>query len=139
MKSSTESFTWILALAILVAIAGSRASAAEEYVPKVQAKTLHQGPLAGVDGKEVIIKHFAFPAKYVGAKHVHPGATFVYVLEGELTIELEDGTKTLKAGDLYPEEIDKAMVAKNVSATDDLEVLVFQIGDAGKPMMIKVQ
>lgn len=134
-----ESFKWILVSAILVVMAASRAGASEEYIPKVQGKTLHQGPLAGVDGKEVIIKHFAMPANYVGAKHVHPGATFVYVLEGELTIELEDGKKTLKAGDLYPEEINEAMVARNVSATDDLEILVFQIGDAGKPMMIKVE
>jgi hypothetical protein len=30
------------------------------------------------------------------------------------------------------------MVGKNLSASDDLELLVFQIGDVGKPMMVKV-
>jgi hypothetical protein len=31
------------------------------------------------------------------------------------------------------------MVGKNLSATDDLEILVFQVGDVGKPMMLKVK
>ena len=139
MKIATHLLASALAASTLLAAAHRDAAASEEYIPKVQAKTLFQGPLAGAEGKEVIIKHFAIPAKYVGAKHIHPGATFVYVLEGELTIELESGVKTFKAGDLYPEEINMAMVGKNLSATDDLEILVFQVGDAGKPMMLKVQ
>jgi quercetin dioxygenase-like cupin family protein len=87
----------------------------------------------------VIVKHFAIPAKYVGGKHMHPGPVFVYVLEGEFTVELDSGTKTYKAGDLYAEAINTAMVGRNLSATDDLELLVFQVGDIGKPMMIKVK
>ena len=60
-------------------------------------------------------------------------------LEGELTVELEDETKTFKAGELYPEALERAMVGKNLSTSDDLELLVFQIGDIGKPMMVKVE
>ena len=56
-----------------------------------------------------------------------------------MTVELGSETKTFKAGDLYAEDIDKAMVGKNLSASDDLEILVFQVGDIGKPMMIKVE
>ena len=70
---------------------------------------------------------------------MHPGSVFVYVLEGELTIALDGKTKIFKAGELYPEEINSAMVARNLSATDDIELLVFQVGDIGKPMMIKVK
>jgi hypothetical protein len=29
------------------------------------------------------------------------------------------------------------MQGKNLSASDDLELVVFQVGDTGKPMMIK--
>ena len=115
------------------------AAAAEEYVSKANVKTLYKAPLQGVEGKEVIVKHFGIPPNFVGGKHMHPGPVFVYVLEGELTIELESGSKTIKAGELYPEEINASMIGRNLSGTDDLELLVFQVGDIGKPMMIKVK
>jgi quercetin dioxygenase-like cupin family protein len=120
-------------------MASFQADAAEEYVPKVQSKTLYQAPLQGVEGKEMVVKHFGIPPKFVGEKHMHPGPVFVYVLEGELTVEFASGTKTFKAGELYPEDINAAMVGRNLSGTDDLEILVFQVGDVGKPMMIKVK
>ena len=113
--------------------------AAEEYVSKARAKTLYQEPLAGAEGKVVIIKHFSAPPEFVGGKHMHPASVFVYVLEGEFTVESEGKTLTIKAGELYPETDQKPMVGKNVSTSDDLELLVFQIGDVGKPMMLKVE
>jgi len=139
MKQTTYLLSTAFASAILIAMASVQAANAQEYVSKAQVKTLHQAPLQGVEGKEMIVKHFVVPAKFVGGKHMHPGPVFVYVLEGELTVELADGTKTLKAGELYPEDIGAAMVGKNLSASDDLEFLVFQVGDIGKPMMIKVE
>jgi quercetin dioxygenase-like cupin family protein len=128
-----------LILTIVLGMAGFQAIAAEEYVSKAQKKVLHQAPLPGVEGKEMTVGHFAVPAGFIGGKHMHPGPVFVYVLEGELTVELEGETKTFKAGELYPEDIDATMVGKNLSASDDLEFLVFQVGDIGKPMMIKVE
>jgi quercetin dioxygenase-like cupin family protein len=70
---------------------------------------------------------------------MHPGPVFVYVLEGELTVETDGGTLTFKAGELYPEPLRGSMLIRNLSASDDLELLVFQIGDEGKPMMVKVE
>ena len=132
--------TVLFAAAAVVMAGWQGAQAAEqEYVPKVHAKTLHQAPLAGVDGKEVIIKHLALPPEFVGGKHMHPGAVFVYILEGELTVEAGGKTLTFKAGDLYPELPEQTIVGRNLSASDDLELLVFQIGDAGRPMMVKVE
>jgi quercetin dioxygenase-like cupin family protein len=128
-----------LALGMLTGMASFQAANAAEYVSKAQVKTLYKAPLQGVEGKEMIVKHFAVPAKFVGGKHMHPGPVFVYVLEGELTVKLAGETKTFKAGELYAEDINAAMVGKNLSASDDLEFLVFQVGDIGKPMMIKVK
>jgi len=140
MKKIKYLLSTALTSAILFSMVGFRAAdATEEYVFKAQAKTLYKAPLQGVQGKEVIIKHFAAPPKFVGGKHMHPGPVFVYVLEGELTVKLASGTKTFKAGELYPEDINAVMVGRNPSATDDLELLVFQVGDIGKPMMIKVE
>ncbi len=122
---------------MLAGMAAFQSANAEEYVSKAKIKTLHQAPLPGVAGKEMVVKHFSLPPKFVGGKHMHPGPVFVYVLEGELTVELEGETKTFKTGELYPEDVNASMVGKNLSGTDDLRILVFQVGDVGKPMMIK--
>ena len=140
MKKTARLLSALLASAILVGMAGFHAAgAADEYVSKAKVKTLYKAPLQGVEGKEMVVKHFAAPPKFVGGKHMHPGPVFVYVLEGELTVELASGIKTFKAGELYPEDSSAAMLPKNLSGTDDLEFLVFQLGDIGKPMMIKVK
>ncbi len=110
---------------------------AAEYKPKAEVKSLHEGALTGVDGKNVIIKHFTLPAGFVGGKHFHPADVFVYVLEGALTVETDKGVQTISAGELYPEVPGMVMVGKNISADNPTKLLVFQVGDAGKPMMIK--
>ncbi len=140
MKNTKRLLSTALASAVLFGMASFQAAnAAEIYVSKAKVKTLHKAPLQGVEGKEMVVKHFGLPSEFVGGKHMHPGPVFVYVLEGELTVELASDTKTFKAGELYAEDINAAMVGKNLSTTDDLELLVFQVGDIGKPMMLKVK
>ncbi len=87
----------------------------------------------------MIVKHFSIPPEFVGGRHMHPGPVWVYVLEGVLTVELDGETKTFSAGELYPEDIDAAMTGRNLSGTDDLEFLAFQIGNVGELMMIKAE
>ncbi len=112
---------------------------AAEYKPKAEVKSLHKGALSSVDGKTVIIKHFTVPAGFVGGKHYHPADVFVYVLEGELTVETEKGVLTVPAGTLYPEVPGMVMRGKNTSTSVPAKFLVFQVGDSGKPMMIKAK
>ena len=138
MKKPKFLLSAVLAATVVVGMASFHsANAQQEYVPKVKVKTLHQAPLPGVEGKEVIIKHFGIPPEFVGGRHSHPGPVYVYVLEGEFTVKTEGGTKTYKAGQLYPEALNRVMQGRTLSASDDLELLVFQVGDIGKPMMIK--
>ncbi len=112
---------------------------AAEYKPKAEVKALHEGAMTGVDGKTVIIKHFTLPAGFVGGKHFHPADVFVYVLEGEFTVETEKGMRTVAAGEIYPEVPGMVMVGKNVSADNPTKIVVFQVGNTGKPMMIKAK
>ncbi len=112
---------------------------AAEYKLKVETKSLYEGALTGVDGKTVIIKHLTLPAGFVGGKHFHPADVFVYVLEGEFTVETEKGKRTLTAGDLYPEVPGMVMRARNLSTSAPGKIVVFQVGDTGKPMMIKAK
>ncbi len=140
MKYTKCLFSMALASAVFLGLAGLQAAdAQEEYKPKAVVQTLHQAPLPGMEGKEMVVKHLALPADFVGGRHYHPGPVFVYVLEGELTVVLEGETKTFGAGELYAEDIGDVMQGKNLSGSDDLEILVFQVGDIGKPMMIKAE
>ncbi len=140
MRLAISTFSLVLVAVMAVAATGfQHANAAEqEYKPKAKATSLLEKPLAGVEGKKVIIKHFEFPPGYVGGKHSHPGPVFVYVLEGELTIDTKEaGRQRIRAGKLYQEPIRSVMQARNLSTTDATKIVVFQVGDEGKPMMIK--
>ena len=142
MRLARSTFSLVLVAAMAVAATGfQHANAAEqEYKPKVKATSLLETPLAGVEGKKVIIKHFELPPGFVGGKHFHPGPVFVYVLEGELTINTEKaGRQIMRAGELYQEPIRSVMQARNLSTTDTTKIVVFQVGDEGKPMMIKAK
>ncbi len=112
---------------------------AAEYKLKVETKSLYQGALTGVDGRTVIIKHFTAPPGFVGGRHFHPGDVFVYVLEGEITIETEKGTVTAGAGELIPEIPGMVMRGKNLSTSVPAKFVVFQVGETGKPMMVKAK
>ncbi len=135
-----------LSLAIAAAVAlgsfaiQSAVGAEKEYKSKAKATELIQEPLPGVAGKKVIIKHFALPPGHVGGKHFHPGPVYVYVVEGALNIETEgEGTRTISAGRLYKEPLGRTMRVRNLSTNDWLKIVVFQVGDEGKPMMIKAK
>ncbi len=127
-----------LLLVLSMGMASFQVTAHEENVTKPQKKVLHQALLAGVEGMEMTVAHIAVPSGFVGGKHTHPGPVFVYVLEGELTVELEGEIKTFAEGELYPEDINAAMVGKNLSSSDDLKLLISHVAGIGKPEKISV-
>lgn len=137
MRSLVRGLALVGALFVGTAGIGVVQAAEQAYKPKVEITNLAKGPLAGFEGKQVIISHFAIPPGHVGGKHFHPGSVFVYVLEGTLTIETEGKTETVSAGELYEEPLGRVMQARNLSTTDGVNIVVFQVGDAGKPMMVK--
>jgi quercetin dioxygenase-like cupin family protein len=118
MQLTLRAFSLASLTALAVGATGFQAAKAaeQEYKPKANVTTLLQTALAGVEGKKVIIKHFDIPPGFVGGKHFHPGPVFVYVLEGEFTIETEEvGRQTFKAGELYQEPVRRPMRGRNLS------------------------
>jgi len=127
-------------MAVVLAGLGNTDAAEQEYIPKAKARTLVETPLEGVEGKTIIIKHFEFPPGHIGGRHTHSGPVFVYVLEGELTLYLENaGRRTINTGELFQEPIGTKMHARNLSAAEPTKIIVFQVSDTGKPMMIKTE
>ena len=120
------------------AVSGLEAAAQSEY--KQKAETLFDGPLAAVPGMQLVIKQFTVPPGFVGGKHFHPGQVFVYVLEGGFSVEMgEDAPLVLNPGELFQEPPGRVMRVKNPSADEWARFVVFQIGEAGKPMMVKAE
>jgi quercetin dioxygenase-like cupin family protein len=90
-----------------------------------------------IPGQEVAIQRAEYPAGWVGEKHYHTGDIFVYVLEGTFVVEVEGKDRvTLRPGEVYHEAVNKTMVARNASAEAGVKVLLFQVGEKGKPRVI---
>ena len=124
------------AAAVLVTQPALAQEQKEEYVSTAERDVLVEEALPGAEGKIVSINRFKMPAEWVGGKHYHSGPTYVYVLEGTLTIE-EEGkpTQTFEAGELYVEPVGSPMQAFNKSADGPMELLVIQVQNEGEPLM----
>jgi len=139
MRTTKLGFAAALAGILSLGVAFSLEAQEAEYKPKAEVQSLHQGVLANIAGKTAIIKQFTLPGGFVGGKHYHPGNVYVYVLEGALTVETEKKVITVRAGELYPEVPGMVMQGKNASKSEPVKFVVFQIGETGKPMMIKAK
>ncbi len=123
----------VLGVAFQAAVAGQ-----EAYVPKAKITPLTQKALPNVENREVIIQRMELPAGYLGGRHIHTGPVFVYVVQGELMVDVDGlGKQVIKAGELYEEPINRVMQGRNMHASEPLTIVIFQVGEPGQPMMIK--
>ena len=139
MKITKLGLALALAGVVSLGAASSLDVQATEDKPKAEVNTLHEGALTVVDGKMVDIQTITLPPGFVGGKHFHTGDIFVYVLEGEVTIVMENETVTLSAGKIFQEGPDVVMRAENLSSSVTAKVVVFQVSDTGKPTSVKVE
>jgi len=69
-------------------------------------------------------------------RHQHPGPTYMYVLEGTLVVELEDGTqKQYKAGEALVEDVDVWINNKNPGTTSTKFISVI-LSEKGKTAVV---
>ncbi len=124
---------------LVLGLSFSPADAGQEaYVPEVKKSPLTKSNLVGVENREVIVERYEFPPGFVTARHTHPGPVFVYVIQGELAVDVDgEERQIVKAGELYEEPINRVMQGRNMSTTDPLTIVVFQVNEPGQPTMIK--
>lgn len=98
-------------------------------------KLLTTKDLAGATGKEVLMSTVTYPPGGASPPHRHDAQVFVYVLEGELIMQVQGGPKvTLKPGEtFYESPSDVHAVSANASQTAPAKFLVFIIKDKGAP------
>jgi len=76
------------------------------------------------------------PGKESG-RHMHPFPTYVHVLEGTLTVEVEDGSRqTFTPGSGFVEAVNTWHNAKNLGEVP-LKFLVVFAGEDGQPNLIR--
>jgi quercetin dioxygenase-like cupin family protein len=86
---------------------------------------------------EVTMVHVVIPPGAQTGWHRHPVPCFAYVLEGEFTIEHEDGTiKPVKAGEALPEVIDVLHNGIN-RGTAPVKLIMFVAGETGCAFAIR--
>ena len=128
----------LFAAMVAFSFVGGQGAAAHETKPAV--KSLLKTPLAGIAGKEANIVLFDVGPGWKIGKHFHPGHVFVYMIQGSIKIEVEgQPVRVIGPGDVLHELPDRNMVANNISSTKGARFLVFQVGDIGKPLTVKVE
>jgi quercetin dioxygenase-like cupin family protein len=98
-------------------------------------KQLMTKDLVAAAGKEVLMSTVTYPPGGASPPHRHDAQVFVYVLEGELFMQVQGGPRvTLKPGDtFYESPSDVHAVSANASQTAPAKFLVFIIKDKGAP------
>jgi quercetin dioxygenase-like cupin family protein len=86
-------------------------------------------------GKEALMLTVTYPPGGASPPHRHDAQVFVYVLEGELLMQVQGGPKvTLRPGDtFYESPNDVHAVSANASRTAPAKFLVFILKDKGVP------
>jgi quercetin dioxygenase-like cupin family protein len=129
----------LAAAAALFAAPLARAAAAQ--TPSrggVPVRTLMREPLAAMPNPEVSAVLLTLAPGSNGHPHEHTGPVFAYILKGSIENQVDPGApKTYHAGDYFyepPMHVHRMM--RNLSSTETAEVLVFEVGEKGKPFTL---
>lgn len=112
---------------------------AQQPMPATKATQVMKQPIVDFPGHEVTMTTLDIPPGGGAAPHRHPATyNFGYVLEGACRIKLDDGPeRVLTKGDAFYEAPNQLhAVSRNASTTEPAKVLVFGIGEIGKPATV---
>lgn len=96
--------------------------------------------VAGDPGKEALMLTVTYQPGGSSLAHRHDAQVFVYVLEGEMTMQVDGSAPlTLHAGETFYEGRDDIhRVSANASKSAPAKILVFMLKDKGKPDTTRV-
>lgn len=97
--------------------------------------------LADLPGKEGLLITVTYPPGAVDPVHRHDAHAFLYVLEGEVVMQVKGGPPvTLKAGDTFYEGPDDVhLVGRNASSTKPAKFVVVLLKKQGAPVLTPVK
>jgi quercetin dioxygenase-like cupin family protein len=125
----------LLAQALMSAPMSACAAAVQQSPPDASVAALLTRDLVSDPAKEVVMLTVTYPAAGASLPHRHDAQVFVYVLEGELTMQVRgQRAVTLRSGQTFyeaPEDVH--IVSANASKTAMAKILVLMIKDKAKP------
>lgn len=135
---SIRPFCTVLASALMTALLQlfpMIAPAADATPAKTDVAVLMSQELLSGSDKEVVMLTVTYPAAGSSLPHRHDAQVFVYVLEGELTMQVRGSPPvTLRPGQtFYEAPADIHVVSANASQALPAKILVLMIKDKGKP------
>jgi quercetin dioxygenase-like cupin family protein len=104
--------------------------------PSAAVEQLMDEDLAGVPGKELLMLTVEYLPAGASLPHRHDAQVFVYVLQGELSMQIAGSPAvTLRQGEtFYENPSDIHLVSANASKTAPAKILVFILKNKGAPV-----
>jgi quercetin dioxygenase-like cupin family protein len=138
MQATTASLKRILVLAFLAASTLTITSplTAQETITSITSHTL-----AEASDSEVLMYTVDFPPGFSSPIHRHDAQVSVYVLEGNVVMQVKGGKElTLGPGQsFYEDPSDIHVVSRNASSSEPAKFLVFLIHKKDSPLVIPVK
>lgn len=134
---SSRRARWLAAIPVsALGLAGDAAP----LPPAAAVTTLMQRDLADLPGKEALLLTVEYPPAGASLPHRHQADVFVYVLEGELIMQIAgQQPRTLGPGaTFYEGTADVHVRSANASAIAPAKMLVFMVKDKGRPVSLPV-
>src|SRR5215468_1950347 len=137
MKRIPLLLNFTLLIGIAIGIIATQVLNAQEAKPK--RTDVLTNDLAGIAGKRVTVYRVEISPGTSAGKHRHPVDTFVYVLDGTLTLEQEgEKPRTLNAGEVVQEVPAGVYNAKN-AGTSPVRLLVVSLGEKDQAFSVPVK
>ena len=131
---------FVAALAGMVIGAVGVTHISAQNVPQITRTEILRQPMSGIEGKEVVGFTADVPPGGVADRHYHPGDEAIYMLQGSLLFEPDQGQPfELKAGEITFNPAKHAHKARNMSVSEPARVLNCMIAEKGQPLAISVQ
>jgi quercetin dioxygenase-like cupin family protein len=101
------------------------------------AKPLLSQELSGMEETQANVIYYDVDPGFATERHLHPGHVFIYVIEGEIELDVE-GEEPVRpsAGYAGYEPPDKPMVGRNASSTERARFVVFEVGRSDEPLTV---
>ena len=132
----------VTVFSLVSVIACSGAAPGEDVGSPVEPynEILLEGSIAKRVDDEVAVREILFAPGWQAPKHYHSSDLFIYVIEGEFEVTLEEGGRNVYvAGQALRMAAEAVMDARNVSVSEPLKLAVFQVGDPHAPFVVPVE
>jgi quercetin dioxygenase-like cupin family protein len=136
--------TWLLSLSLSLSLTLSpslASSALADNHQMAKVTPLVSKDLVSAPGKEITMITVEYMPGGVDPIHTHNAQALIYVLEGEIVMQVKGGPETtLKPGQTFyegPEDVH--IVGRNASKTKPAKFVVFFVKEKGAPILTPVQ